>query len=114
MSPQIGFHTPDGPEINLEQAMPEAFSAEPNGSTELTALAMAYDREDAAQRGEPDPWASGHDEYFEEWVTERLGCAQVAIEAYNRARIPTSITADAAAHPSPQGEAGPANDENPK
>jgi hypothetical protein len=46
----------------------------------LEALARAYDKEEAAQRGEPDPWAFGNDDG--PWREERLACAQVAAEAY--------------------------------
>lgn len=46
----------------------------------LEALARAYDREDASQRGEPDPWKDAEDDA--EWVSERLACAQVAEAAY--------------------------------
>jgi len=41
------------------------------------ALARAYDKEDAAQRGEPDQWTEDADP---EWRAERLACAQVALE----------------------------------
>ncbi|TPM53233.1 hypothetical protein FJ959_22130 [Mesorhizobium sp. B2-2-4] len=46
----------------------------------LELLARAFDKEDASQRGEPDPWLDGGDDA--EWVSERLACAQVAIRAY--------------------------------
>jgi hypothetical protein len=46
----------------------------------LEALARSYDREDASQRGEPDPWKDAEDDA--EWVSERLACAQVAEAAY--------------------------------
>lgn len=49
----------------------------------LEALARAYDREDASQRGEPDPWKDAEDDA--EWVSERLACAQVAEAAYRAA-----------------------------
>jgi len=50
----------------------------------LEALARAFDKEDAAQRGEPDPWKDAEDDA--EWVSERLACAHVAAEAYLAAR----------------------------
>lgn len=50
----------------------------------LEALARAYDREDASQRGEPDPWKDAEDDA--ELVSERLSCAQVAEAAYLAAR----------------------------
>lgn len=46
----------------------------------LKALARAYDREDASQRGEPDPWDSAVGDA--EWEQERLACAQVGATAY--------------------------------
>lgn len=46
----------------------------------LEALARAFDKEDASQRGEPDPWKDAEDDA--EWVSERLACARVAAEAY--------------------------------
>ena len=45
----------------------------------LLAFARAYDREDAAQMGEPDPWIDGKDD--PEWVSERLACASAALSA---------------------------------
>lgn len=45
----------------------------------LEKFARAYDREDASQRGEPDPWIDGADDA--EWVSERLACAHVALAA---------------------------------
>lgn len=48
----------------------------------LEALARAYDREDASQRGEPSPWADESDATFPAWRAERLACAEVAIKAY--------------------------------
>jgi len=51
----------------------------------LRALAQAYDREDAAQRGEPDPWMlddAGDIGDSDTWVSERLACAKVAAEAF--------------------------------
>jgi len=41
-------------------------------------IARAYDREQAAQMGEPDPWQDGTD--HPEWEGS-LGCADVAIAA---------------------------------
>lgn len=53
----------------------------------LEAMARAYDCEDSAQRGEPDPWfvASEADPDDDEWRTDRLACAMaglVALAAY--------------------------------
>jgi len=51
----------------------------------LRALAQAYDREDAAQRGEPDPWNlddPGDIGDSDTWVSERLACARAAAEAF--------------------------------
>ncbi|MGA0617547.1 dATP/dGTP pyrophosphohydrolase domain-containing protein [Paracoccus sp. KR1-242] len=46
-------------------------------------LAQAYDREDSAQRGEPDP--HGHEfqdeEHFKEWQSERIACSEAALIA---------------------------------
>lgn len=50
----------------------------------LRALAQAYDREDAAQRGEPDPWNlddPGDIGDSDTRVSERLACAEVAARA---------------------------------
>ncbi|SFX49248.1 hypothetical protein SAMN04244548_01227 [Paracoccus pantotrophus] len=44
------------------------------------ALARAYDREDAAQRGEPDPWSIGIEEE-PEWVAGRIACARAGLAA---------------------------------
>ena len=57
----------------------------------LRALAQAYDREDAAQRGEPDPWMlddPGDIGDSDTWVSERLACAQVAADAFLSALLP--------------------------
>lgn len=45
----------------------------------LEALARAYDREDASQRGEPTPWDDVEDLT---WKAERIACAQVGLAAY--------------------------------
>ncbi|OBQ68944.1 hypothetical protein EFV37_29340 [Mesorhizobium loti] len=45
----------------------------------LEALARAYDREDASQRGEPDPWDDGAEDPI--WRAERLACAKAAMQA---------------------------------
>jgi hypothetical protein len=47
------------------------------------AMARAYDKEDAAQRGEADPWsfASDDDAAEEEWREERRACAEAALTA---------------------------------
>lgn len=45
----------------------------------LEALARAYDREDASQRGEPDPWDDGAED--QTWRAERLACAKAAMQA---------------------------------
>lgn len=60
----------------------------------LRALAQAYDREDAAQRGEPDPWSlddPGDIGDSDTWVSERLACAQVAAEAFLSALLPEDV-----------------------
>lgn len=60
----------------------------------LRALAQAYDREDAAQRGEPDPWNlddPGDIGDSDTWVSERLVCAQVAAEAFLSALLPEDV-----------------------
>lgn len=44
------------------------------------ALARAYDREDAAQRGETDPWSIGIDD-DPEWVADRIACARAGLAA---------------------------------
>ena len=50
----------------------------------LEALARAYDREEAAQMGEPSPWQQ--DDLDPAWVAERIACAEVGVEAYREAR----------------------------
>ncbi len=65
----------------------------------LLALAQAYDREDAAQRGEPDPWNlddPGDIGDSDMWVSERLACAQVAAEAFLSALEASNKRADEA------------------
>ncbi len=47
-------------------------------------IARAYDREQAAQMGEPDPWGNGTD--HPEWG-DSLACAQSAIDALQAAGI---------------------------
>lgn len=50
----------------------------------LRALAQAYDREQSAQRGEPDPWMlddPGDISDSDTWVSERLACAELAARA---------------------------------
>ncbi len=47
--------------------------------TALEALARAYDREDASQRGEPNPWDDGAEDPI--WRAERLACAKAAMQA---------------------------------
>ncbi|MFC3568375.1 hypothetical protein [Paracoccus simplex] len=44
------------------------------------ALARAYDREDAAQRGEPDPWSIGTEDE-PGWVADRIACARAGLAA---------------------------------
>lgn len=46
----------------------------------LEAFARAYDKEDAAQMGEPDPWAETYEDPADEatWRAERIACAEVA------------------------------------
>lgn len=56
--------------------------------TALRALAQAYDKEDAAQRGEPDPWNlddPGDIGDSENWIAERIACAEAGITAYRAA-----------------------------
>lgn len=53
----------------------------------LEALARAFDKEDAAQRGEPDPWntsVTGDDS--PDWKGERMACALAGLQAYLAAR----------------------------
>jgi len=47
----------------------------------LEAVARAFDREEAAQMGEPDPWDSAEENADNEWLQERMCCALVALEA---------------------------------
>ena len=44
-------------------------------------MAAAYDREEAAQMGEPSPHVFCDDEFYAEWVAERIACARAAIKA---------------------------------
>lgn len=43
-------------------------------------LAEGYDREDAAQRGEPSPHTMG-DEGYAEWAADRIACAKEGLRA---------------------------------
>ena len=43
-------------------------------------FAEAYDREDAAQRGEADPHAE-KDESYAEWAAERVSCVRAGLAA---------------------------------
>lgn len=45
-------------------------------------IARAYDREQAAQMGEPDPWQDGTDD--PQWQ-DSLGCGEAAVEALTAA-----------------------------
>jgi|GEM_PF-3041924 len=47
----------------------------------LEIIARAYDREDSALRGEPDPWHPDIGGDDAEWVSERLACALGAVSA---------------------------------
>ena len=49
----------------------------------VMALAEAYDREDSAQRGEPDPHGAlfENEPYRAEWLDERKHCAAAALRA---------------------------------
>ena len=47
-------------------------------------LAEGYDREDAAQRGEPNPHSMGEDGYSE-WALGRVSCAKEGLRAAIRA-----------------------------
>lgn len=49
----------------------------------VMALAEVYDREDSAQRGEPDPHGSlfENEPYRAEWLDERKHCAVAALRA---------------------------------
>ena len=51
------------------------------------AFAEAYDREDAAQRGEPNPWDlddPGDIGDSEAWQSERIACVRAGIEAVKK------------------------------
>lgn len=43
-------------------------------------FARAYDREDAAQRGEPDPWLDDPNEAFR-WAESRVACVRAGLKA---------------------------------
>lgn len=63
----------------------------PAWSDELCrAFAEAYDREDAAQRGEPNPWSlddPGDIGGAEEWQRERIACVRAGLAALVKAAI---------------------------
>jgi len=44
-------------------------------------MAEAYDKEEAAQMGEPSPHVFCDDEFYAEWAAERIACAKAAIRA---------------------------------
>jgi hypothetical protein len=58
--------------------------------SKLEAFARAYDKEDASQRGEPDPWLDGKDDA--EWVSERLACAAAALASLPEAPAAGVVT----------------------
>jgi hypothetical protein len=52
------------------------------------AFAAAHDREEAAQRGEPDPWAPdsrGPSEWEAPWEADRIACVRVGLAAVEKA-----------------------------
>ena len=54
------------------------------------AFAEAYDREDAAQRGEPSPWMlddAGDIGDAERWQAERIACVRAGLAALVKAAI---------------------------
>lgn len=59
----------------------------------LEALARAYDREDAAQMGEPDPWWDIIEQDDTPWFDERIACARAGLEAYLSATASASPAA---------------------
>jgi hypothetical protein len=63
--------------------MIKAFAAMRHDSALLEIAARAYDREDSAQRGEPDPWGLSSDDadMDRQWREERMACALCALEA---------------------------------
>jgi len=49
----------------------------------IEAMARAYDREDAAQMGEPSPWSIADRD--PDWESGRLACAEAALSAIEQA-----------------------------
>lgn len=67
-----------------DQTVPDLLAAVVASDAALEALARAYDCEDSAQRGEPDPWTLDPiepPEYEAEWWAERIVCARAGLEA---------------------------------
>lgn len=54
----------------------------------LEAAVFAHDKEEAAMRGEPDPWADGHPE---EEFSDRTFCMGLAINTYLSAITPEDV-----------------------
>jgi len=73
------YTTPPAAQVTVAEAA-RVLLADP---TAILTLCRSYDREDSAQRGEPDP----HDKQFEDgddfsnWLADRIGCAEAALRA---------------------------------
>lgn len=68
------------PEPLAVQARAEALDALLADDEMCLRLAEGYDREDAAQRGEPTPHTMGEDGYAE-WAADRIACAKEGLRA---------------------------------
>lgn len=60
--------------------------------TMLERMARAHDREEAAQRGEPDPWAEAGED-FEQFRDERIACFVEALKAFRSPPTETLLRA---------------------
>jgi len=65
----------------MTEPLREALASLMLDASALEVLARAYDGEDAAQMGEPNPWDAAEEAEDNEWFEERLCCALTALEA---------------------------------
>lgn len=66
--------------VSVAQVRAEALDALLADDEMCLRLAEGYDREDAAQRGEPTPHTMGEDGYAE-WAADRIACAKEGLRA---------------------------------
>ena len=67
--------------INMPDAFAEMLAELSLDADALEVMARAFDKEEASQCGEPDPWASELVSGDQEWREERMCCALCALEA---------------------------------